>query len=259
MKKNYWIVERKNCFARWYVSFPGEPMCDPYRMLAFLKEVLAAGEREQVFRVVETREPNSFKVSPGWTYSQFLEKMLVEQGRLVFFEQLRAASPWRAEDGADLTPAKICYYDLDGELTEAEVDDLGALLERLRPGDPTDPHWSYHRRNHMASSNPIVLSGQLGYKRYDGESDPSNLATPYLGIKLETDIWFPKVVGFIDGELDWYDNSELANCHTPRFNRFFATVKELAFELGGQWEMEDSDIVRSYLPMLSLDGIILDV
>ena len=35
-----------------------------------------------------------------------------------------------------------------------------------------------------------------------------------------------------------YDNLELAMCHTPRFNRFLAEVKQLTLDLGGEFSCE---------------------
>jgi hypothetical protein len=89
-------------------------------------------------------------------------------------------------------------------------------------------------------------------------------------IYLDTDIWFPWVVGYEEmGEGDWvaptrigemYDNCALAARHTVRLNRFLASVKELVESIGGTWEPDDPwDIYGWYLAMYKPWGIDLDV
>ena len=92
-----------------------------------------------------------------------------------------------------------------------------------------------------------------------------------VSIQLETDIWFPRVLGFLDreeesdprrGPDDMYDNSALAARHTPRLNRFIASVREAALDLGAQWELEEFDepgLHIHYIPMCHETGIALDL
>jgi hypothetical protein len=256
MKKNYWVVKRNSALARWDAEFPPSKMLDPWQQWAFLKGVLVAGEEEGVYRVVETREPNRFVAAPGWNYIQYHEQMLKEQEELLFFQQLRNASPYRTETGAELTPAHLCYYDSNGQLTEAEVDNLGELLEQLRP----ELEWD---RDYMAPSNPISFYAQSAKQREDGYCWPL-----YLSISLYTDIWFPRVLGYLEEwesyeNPKWYDNRELASCHTPRLNRFLTKVKALTLNLGGEWGLADKEQkeveYRQYAEMLTDDGIILNV
>ena len=100
----------------------------------------------------------------------------------------------------------------------------------------------------------------------------------YMFITLNTDIWLPKVRGDLEESIKKrmgakpspdkqaydelisdryeqlmrtgrpnkylppyeYDNLELAMCHTPRFNRFLAEVKQLTLELDGKFWCEAS-------------------
>ena len=68
-----------------------------------------------------------------------------------------------------------------------------------------------------------------------------------IEIRLDTDIWFPSVMGFdeplpdVGDPPDSYDNRALAERHTPRLNAFLdAAAREVA-AIGGRWEMMDVD------------------
>ncbi len=84
-----------------------------------------------------------------------------------------------------------------------------------------------------------------------------------ITISLGTDIWFPRVLGILEGDQPlkpqppkWYDNRELASCHRPRLNRFLSTVRQLALELGGQWRLNPPEgMAKNYMAMVREDGI----
>jgi len=74
------------------------------------------------------------------------------------------------------------------------------------------------------------------------------------GTKHEN-LWFPRVTGLDvgdDGGRDpkvrhpargrdgLMDNSELAARHTPRLNRFIATLRDAILDLGGTWKLDRS-------------------
>jgi hypothetical protein len=257
MNKNYWVVKRDGVFSQWYAQFPKGEMLDPWQQWTFLKGILEAGEQEGIYQVREFRAPTRFVASPSLSYIQYLEQVLKEQGELLFFQQINNAFPCPTEEGIDQTPTRLCYYEADGTLTEQEVNNLGELLERLRP----DLEWD---RYYMTQMTPVDLYGQRAYRFDDGHIWPLD-----LGISLRTDIWFPKVLGYLEereyfyAPLQWRDNRELAYCHTPRLNRFLAKAKALTLDLGGEWGLADKEQkeveYRQYAEMLTDDGIILDI
>ena len=217
------------------------------------------------------------------SYAQHLKYIWEEQEELMFFNHLSHAYPVSALRGGKtlaptLTPATLCYYDVDGNITEGEVTDMGELLEQLREseidlyqdGDETYPH------------PPITISGGLPNVPCHQED------SFYIIITLHTDIWLPRVRGDLERsiqrrknpkppidlsniaeaiKIDYgklfeqinrgeyvpnlnpdYDNLELAMCHTPRFNRFLAEVKQLTLDLGGEFSSERGNINGIILP-----------
>lgn len=88
----------------------------------------------------------------------------------------------------------------------------------------------------------------------------------YFSIQLKTDIWFPRVAGFLEdvnlpSDLsEMFDNSELASRHTPRLNRFLNSIYNLVQDLGGEWEfVKPEGEGRLYKTMCNLHGIELNL
>jgi hypothetical protein len=254
--------------ARWNIDFPVGKLLDRWELWAYWKGILEAGEREAVYRVVETEEPYKYEASVDGAYVPYMEKLLQKTQEHVpqYFRHLRGG-PYRTQSGALITPARLAYYGLDGDLVEAEVADMGALLQQLR----TDiSEWD---RDYMAHKRPLELYGNPGVVR-EGEDGRPYTRQTYLTITLDTDIWFPKVRGFLHKRIadetwegswyekrpsqEWYDNSELASHHTPRFNRFMATVKQLTLEFSGQIVCDKCDDCSATDDQWNEDGIILD-
>lgn len=130
-----------------------------------------------------------------------------------------------------VTPGTICWHEA-GQRREGEVVYVGDLLERLRPDVQGD------EREYIAYVPPVNVS----------------VYRTGVVITLMTDVWFPRVVGFLEEE--WPDtmlnNSELAACHTPRLNAFLHAVRDAADEF-----ITDSadDFGARYADMVSDDGI----
>jgi hypothetical protein len=54
----------------------------------------------------------------------------------------------------------------------------------------------------------------------------------------------------------YFDNRELAERHTPRFNRFLAKVRAAALAVGGTWQLAEPEVLFGrYLDWLNDDGI----
>jgi hypothetical protein len=98
----------------------------------------------------------------------------------------------------------------------------------------------------------------------DEGSLPMNIELPWASqdpcrIALNSDIWFPHVVGWMDEDQPTYDNSELAALHTPRLNRFIQRTKKFIQNLGGEWRPLN---ISQYIPdecRITEDGIELEV
>jgi hypothetical protein len=160
---------------------------------------------------------------------------------------------WPTDDSMDWEDYEeqslISYYDLQGNLVTSWVSDFFNFYKKLRPDKYTNPHgkenyWKKQDENTL----PIVIthrrkvymkSKRRGYDAISGE---------VYEFMLTSDIWFPRVVGWMDSEEPYYDNSELAALNTPRLNRFLQRVKELTLSLGGKWELvgEKPEVVDEY-------------
>jgi hypothetical protein len=269
---------------------------EPREYLDFLKEVLAAAEREEVFRITwaslasdyrkNFREQDwEYQLQPGGlTYAEYMERVFVETGKLIFQGQLISCPNY--QDYHAIT--RLSYYETNGQFAEAEIEDIGALLLRLRPNEFPDDfpeEERYYREeslnSYKAHGSAVYFSGQQGSsltnwtlrKAWEGIPEESRdpEAEPvaheaYLGINLYTDIWFPWVMGMMEwttgkqpGKLQFFDNRELAFRHTPRLNRFLQSVKQLIEARGGCLTSDCSDFYAYYGAMCSEDGILLDV
>lgn len=248
---NYWIARANIRFAEWEAIFPPpKTMADIQSLLSFAKQLLDAGEQEDVYQIIETRRPLDFHASSSWGYQQFLEKALAENDILPLFDLgLGVAENY---DGVLRTPARLCYYNLEGQLTEAKVENMGLLLESVRPDDAD---WG---SIFMEGVSPItILSRSVSLKEVSEVIQQHQ--TVQIKISLRTDIWFPQVIGILEGDQPlapnppkWYDNRELACCHTPRLNRFLFKVHKYTLESGGEWRLNQPDgIAEHYESMVN--------
>jgi hypothetical protein len=122
---------------------------------------------------------------------------------------------------------KISYYSnqagQEGEIVTGWVGRFLDFQKRLRP--------EKFPFGLDADCSDIVRPVTIDYYCYEIE---------WYGIRLYTDLWFPRVVGWMDADAPYYDNSELAALNTPRLNRFLQRTKELILSLGGTWELGNS-------------------
>jgi hypothetical protein len=279
---NYWVMQDEPEFASWGAKFPLGKMNDPWEMLSFLQQVLKAAEMEEVFHLVKAPwqkgdldlyQNLEYRArTDGPTYSQYLEQILAETGKLIFFRQL-FSMPDLLPEYRVVAPARLSYYDINGELRDEEVEDVGELLRQVRPTqDDLLNHWpelseeeikrkkKFIDKSYKGGGSAIFFGGNFVPK--DSESDYGS----HLYINLFTDIWFPKVGGFLEEQPVWYedrvfyDNRELALRHTPRLNRFLANVRDITLEMGGTWYVDKDGYPTSrYEEQFNEDGIILDI
>lgn len=257
--KNHWVCN-KDSLVGWRIVFPEfRDPADLDPLLQFARRLLEAAERENVFRLLETRKPSPFYADSGEDYADYLARVGQETGKVPFFTLGTGVAT--TDYGRLRMPAQVCYVDHSGEIVSREVENLGLLLQQLRPADVAE-----HRHLYMSqvppltiNANPIRLTGPEFTGRQRSE----------LWIALYSDIWLPWVIGFMDEPWSpetrikpndhMYDNRMLADCHTPRLNNFLVAVRELALEIGCTWELDPNQTISPYQFMVSEQGIRLDV
>lgn len=148
----------------------------------------------------------------------------------------------------DPEPSGVVAVFRDDGIVEVVTSDLGMLLSELRPK---------RYRKVVRGAPPVVVVG--------GSYDVDRAEEICVSVRLDTDIWFPRVCGMHD-DLDedmeefpeFYDNAELARRHTPRFNLFLREVRAATLAAGGTWELSDpGGISVNYQGAWNLDGIVL--
>jgi hypothetical protein len=119
---------------------------------------------------------------------------------------------------------KVSYYALDGQIATEWIGCFHDFYVKLRSGN----YVNLGTANFRPSVNSLPLEIDYGFN-----SDGFEM----YEVSLCSDVWFPRVVGWLDSEEPFYDNSELSSLNTPRFNRFLQRTKELILNLGGKWEL----------------------
>jgi hypothetical protein len=280
MRKNQWKVQEDNMYAHWMISFPSTRMLNDRELWGFISKLLIAAEENKIMKILETRcfseeeKKYYFNINRGESFIEFISRVLEEEGKLLTRQIF--SEPYAL--------TKICYYNVTGVIVEKEICFPGLALKENRP---ELDYW------YLEQLSAIILwggRGGMGYS-YSEEEDDGELMSnefiengvkyraPGLSIHTNTDIWFPKVMGGYDesyedrgwsfrmgenGEYtdfkegEWYDNSELALCHTPRLNKFIQRVKELTLEYDGVWTIDRYDTANNYHSQWNEDGIILD-
>lgn len=191
---------------------------------ALVEAVIGAGESTGMFRVT-TAAPD------GGGLQRFDYRAHLRAGAAPF-----ELAPEEAPPGRRLvTPGHICWQE-HGAVQHGEVGDLGALLRRLRPDAAA---WA---ERFMAHVPPVIVRSR----------------GPRVRIDLPTDIWFPRILGVLDGDAPpppaapQRDNAALAHCHTPRLNEFLARIRAAA----DQWEQVwPEGIAGRYADMTDESGI----
>jgi hypothetical protein len=286
-KRNHWVVyeEPKFCqyFCLWYAEFPPGEMLNLWEQWAFAKELLRAGQEEGIYRII--RSKSGYSETPHQSYNDWVEEILRNQGKLVALDDLEYS----------LAPTRLSHYDLQGNIVETEIPIQGYyfsnLLSDLRP----DIDHEENRLYLSSSYPPIHLKGSRAriWEREefpdctDEEYESLKFGTMYLVISTSTDIWFPKLMGYLE-DVDrcvrdqygnplrdenglramwkpewkdmsgWFDNRELAQLNTPRFNNFIQRVKQLVLTYGGTWKIDKEACMEGYRPQWNEDGIVLD-
>lgn len=181
-----------------------------------------------------------------WTELLAFADAVFELGRreaVLMVEAIPSASSRVQAIFGDVLPlTRVSVFGPSG-IEDRVLHDVRPELLTLRPElDPTAvPH-----ADALSVNGPIFLDRE-------GPVD--------VTISIDTDIWFPRVVGIHDdsddGPIQWYDNSALATRHTPRLNHFLNGVRDLAATLGATWSYEATGN-RNYTAMVNDRGINLE-
>jgi hypothetical protein len=253
--RNYWYVsESSRSNPQWKIQFPKKRFKAYKELWPFIKTILEVGQREEIFRVLaDTEEFRQFihDVNTGVLPTPYLENLHQGDSSRILTERFKISTlPEYAHRLQAVT--KISCYKLNGKLTDMYVDktELEWFSRRYHQG--LFPDKSRYGRGYLSSGSCINFFEQL-----DPEYSPDRCC---VDIELCSDIWFPRVEGYVEigrGYKKGYDNSELANRHTPRLNRFLEAIANQVIKMGGEWSIS-SDVDPRYRERMTLTGIKLD-
>jgi hypothetical protein len=232
--ENNWQSYKHLEVNRWQAIFKDPKMHDLSLVIAFLTGVLEAGERERVLMIEEQEGEFSYHKSMGISYAQHMNNVFEKHGEILPLYSLYPV-------------AHLCYYDMDGNLTEGDVSSMGTLLDEVVPCEvPGNYYECCYGNSPFGFYYPPPKEVNPDRERYgncpldvDCDYYPSDYNISdgtifHLNIYTKTDIWQPEI--HYGGT---YDNLELAMCHTPRLNRFITEFKLLTLEFGGEWGNPD--------------------
>jgi hypothetical protein len=257
VNKNLWTAtELDNSFASWGISLPypqNSSQMSP--MLRLFKEISTIGMELEIYNIEKIDAESSQIISCN--YADEIEKILSTSGRLYSFgvdDAIRYGLSY-------ICSSKIRFYDLKGDIKEEFSKDISSLLLENYPVKREDSTSLF-----PPTMPPILICGDMIVDlEYNSRQ---KLSTFEISINLHSDIWFPWIKGFVEGNISHirsfthpilgkaYDNRELANYHTPRLNKFLKTISQLILDYGGMWEKGYD--TPEYIKMFTIDGIILD-
>jgi hypothetical protein len=257
---NHWISNRDFTFAWWWWYFDSDRLPAREQVLRVARVYETAAEQTGILRPMIKGESGEFiplKDATGLSFCEHLEQGLsqldatgkTEKTPLIFY------------------PSRIAFYDENADIVEQYIDDLEPLLMRLRP-DKADKHYIVRHYMHpypaVGDSYQCMLLTLLRYgqrKRFRTYKSQPPGRRAYIGFRLQSDIWFGKVWGFMEDRDNydvWYDNLDLAERHTPRLNQFLQAIHDVFQEIEGQRDMDTSESLILYRPLISETGITLD-
>lgn len=216
----------------------------------FLEYLLLQAKTERVFEIVADFYDNDQQKLDYVSYCKM--KYYTESKLNLLPSWLRGKDkfPFRQE---------VCCYNLQGEVEAFTTQNLGGLLESLRPDIQND--------NLKFDYMPPIIGLNIYQVRTLLNSSSIQKKPIDINIQIPSNIWFPKVIDQLGDKYDydaddyvWVDNRELAACNTPRLNRFLMHVREKALEMKGGWELIEVHTYfhpEAYEEMVSVDGIII--
>ncbi|ADG73329.1 hypothetical protein Cfla_0412 [Cellulomonas flavigena DSM 20109] len=203
---------------------------DAPALLGWLRTILAAGEREAVYEVLEAPLAG-FRVERDGPFAEHLGRRFDRDG-VVDLGHF-ATSGTRVVDGRRLRVTATLAYVEGGVVVDRPVENLGALLRRLHPTLLDEG------AGHMVDCPPIDVRGTEVDVRGTGGRSRRRTEVRFA---LRSDLWYPYVVGLLAPTSDAerrHDNRPLALRHTPRLNAFLGAARSATLALGGRWELEE--------------------
>lgn len=252
--KNRWITDT-NPFVTWKVNLELD-INHPEKILGWLQKVLSAGEETAIYRVRKAPKV-------GYTFEKngFIGNFLTQRFKQTKIVDLFDFADTNFSLGINNRPeitGCISYFGWQGQLVEAEEEDLGELLLSLRMAD-REEFSTFMRKCNLVD----IFPGQS--INFNDSGDPFWLkGRVELNITLYSDIWFPWVYGMMEPGYNIekrYSNHQLAESHTPRLNRFLCMIREATISIGGKWSLvsDTNSTLRTCLFMLDDSGIKLGV
>jgi hypothetical protein len=242
VNKNRWVVDDDYTGVSKFPCWQGKILRSKNKeeVEKNTRKIYALAYEEELYRVVKKgKQGNSPEILFGVTNFDF-HSIKRKDGSTNFLNK----------DGLDWhddceQQCKISYYNLDGQVVTEWVRSFYNFHADLRP----EKYLELDRTNINFYVSPLPIHIEEGY---------SNGCEIYK-ISLCSDIWFPRVVGWLDSEELFYDNIELATLNTPRLNRFLQRTKEMILSLGGEWELvgekpvpvdkyDENDVHEDYYP-----------
>src|SRR5262249_53060529 len=125
----------------------------PELLWSWLRGVLEAGEQQQIYSVQESPTVH-YRSERDGPFTSFLERRFQQSDDVDLFH-FAGSRMRRIGSSRFRTVARVAYYTADGRLIEDDIDDLGALLRRLRPHDlQFAPAFMKH-------CEPLVIGGPI--------------------------------------------------------------------------------------------------
>jgi hypothetical protein len=247
---NYWVSEWD-----WQVAWTANlinQLQNPVELQKWLVNAVKVGEETQAY---------SIKQIPLLDYTQdnaslpdFLNNYYQDTQTVDLFNFTKSGLV--AVNGKHYKATSLlAYYEEAGQVVEAQIDDIGALLRQLK-ADKLEEAYSSFRYGPALN----IIGPSLDFR------DPSSIQKFFdrgkvkITISLHSDIWLPWIDGIIsdDYDIDYvFDNRQLANRHTPRLNQFLNSLREATLAIGGTWELDEEEI-RVPNTLVSSMGIVLD-
>jgi hypothetical protein len=234
-RDNHWL-SYKNAAATWLVQFPAQAPANA--LLHWLQGTVTLLEEVPLARFDAIGNIGYLRERDGALWPRLLA-MAKQTGviELFSFERVQAYG-------------SVAWFEDGEEPVRGLVDDLGKLLERLRPEEIAAASGG-----HMSYQPPLSLWGSKIVL-----AEPRRYVTQ-IQVELNSDIWLPWVPGYLDDEFDassWMDNRKLCRVHTPDLNVFLQKLGELTREAGGTFAL-DEDSYPVFRWQLDDFGVLLDV
>ena len=249
-QKNAW-TSGDEPLATWVAEL-SPARSDPSQLAGWLDTVLRAGEAQQVYSVREAPLVGFPDANHEAAFPAFLERRGRETAVVDLFQF--ASSGMRTVNHARFrTVARMAYFDAKGAVVEAEVDDVGALLARLRPETVETAPGLVKRAPPIWASGPKIDFRDPSQSVWDLKPERVRVRFSIL-----SEIWLPFVRGFLEPEFAddlRYDNRPLAQQHTPRFNAFLDSARTATGALGGAWSLDPEGGNPGIAYMVSAAGI----